>query len=71
MGADGVAIAFVTPEQGDELTAIEAFINQELKEERIEGFQAFQSRAKQTADPEPKKIVPVFGRTIRRYSRRL
>src|SRR6202011_5277449 len=35
MGADGVAIAFVTPDQGDQLTAIEVFINQQLEEDTI------------------------------------
>src|SRR5207245_7495658 len=32
MGADGVAIAFVTPEQGNQLTAIEGFVNQMIPE---------------------------------------
>jgi ATP-dependent RNA helicase DeaD len=73
MGADGSAIAFVTPEQGGELTTIEAFINKQLAEDRIEGFQAYTPRA---AQPEPvleppKPIVPVFGRRSRRYSNRL
>src|SRR5260370_36535222 len=30
MAADGVAVAFVTPEQGEQLTQIEAFINMPL-----------------------------------------
>jgi ATP-dependent RNA helicase DeaD len=73
MGADGVAIAFVTPEQGDLLTAIEAFINKILDEDRIEGFQAYTPRAaKPKAEPEPPKVIlPVFGRRTRRYSNRL
>src|SRR5262249_25044442 len=72
MGADGVAIAFVTPEQGKELTSIEAFINSQIPEERIEGFAAFTPRLKvePTLEP-PKPVVPVFGRSVRRYSRRL
>src|SRR5947209_3463876 len=37
IGADGVAVAFVTPEQGDRLTDIEAFINKEIDREYIEG----------------------------------
>src|SRR5262249_54155885 len=69
MGADGIAIAFVTPEQGKQLTAIEAFINHQLKEERIHGFEAFQPRIVKA--PEKKEYVPVFGDRIRRYSRRL
>jgi ATP-dependent RNA helicase DeaD len=78
MGADGVAIAFVTAEQGEQLTAIEAFINKQLEEDRVEGFQAFTPRSTQTdngqeqSQPEPPKpVVPVFGGRYRRYSRRL
>ena len=41
MGADGRAIAFVTPEQGERLTGIECFINLEIPEDNIEGFQAY------------------------------
>jgi ATP-dependent RNA helicase DeaD len=71
MGADGIAIAFVTPEQGKQLTAIENFINKQLQEDRIDGFQAYTPRIA-LAEPEPPKpIVPVFGRRTRRYSRRL
>jgi ATP-dependent RNA helicase DeaD len=73
MGADGIAIAFVTPEQGKQLTAIEAFINKQLDKDRIEGFQAYAPRIPATpVEPEaPKPVVPVFGRRVRRYSRRL
>lgn len=74
MGADGVAIAFVTREQGEQLTAIEAFINLQLHEDRIPDFQALAPRAKPGAEQqpeEPRKIIPVFGRRGRRYSRRL
>jgi ATP-dependent RNA helicase DeaD len=73
MGADGIAIAFVTPEQGDQLTAIEAFINKQLDKDGIDGFQAFSPRVK-VADlnvEPPKPVIPVFGRRTRRYSRRL
>jgi ATP-dependent RNA helicase DeaD len=73
MGADGIAVAFVTPEQGEQLTAIEAFINLQLTEERLEGFEAFTPRQAQVkATPEePRAVVPVFGRRNRRYSNRL
>jgi ATP-dependent RNA helicase DeaD len=73
MGAQGVAIAFVTVEQGAELTAIESLINKQLIEDRIEGFQAYTPRAaKRAAEPEPPKpAIPVFGRRSRRYSQRL
>ncbi len=73
MGADGVAIAFVTPEQGKQLTAIESYINRQLEEIRIDGFQAFTPRivAAPSKEAPPKPTTPVFGRTVRRYSRRL
>jgi ATP-dependent RNA helicase DeaD len=75
MGADGIAIAFVTPEQGQQLTDIEAFINKQLEEDRLDGFQAYSPKvlkANGEGEPEPPKpIVPVFGRRSRRYSRRL
>jgi ATP-dependent RNA helicase DeaD len=73
MGADGVAIAFVTPEQGKQLTAIEAFINKQLEADRIEGFQAMSPRVQQSsvADEPPRGVIPMFGRRTRRYRRRL
>jgi ATP-dependent RNA helicase DeaD len=71
MGADGVAIAFVTPEQGDQLTDIEMFINLQLHQEQIDGFQAFERRAPKAEPEAPKPIIPVFGRRTRRYSNRL
>ena len=70
MGKDGIAIAFVTPDQGGQLTAIESFINQVIPEDRIEGFEAFTPKPK----PKPEEIkpaVPVFGRRVKRYSNRL
>jgi ATP-dependent RNA helicase DeaD len=72
MGTDGVAIAFVTPEQGEQLTNIELFINKQLEERRIEGFEAYKRRVPKESEPEaPKPTVPVFGRRTRRYSNRL
>src|SRR5207245_5944886 len=66
MGADGVAIAFVTREQGKELTNIENFINTQLKEDYIEGFQASRPRLHEAAEPTPpRQVIPVFGRTTR------
>jgi ATP-dependent RNA helicase DeaD len=73
MGSNGVAIAFVTPEQGELLTNIEMFINKQLEQDRIEGFEAYKPRtpkAEKEAEP-PKPVVPVFGRRTRRYSNRL
>lgn len=73
MGADGVAIAFVTAEQGEQLTSIEAFINKQLTEDRIEGFEAYTPKTVlPKAEPEPPKaVIPMFGRRTRRYSSRL
>lgn len=70
MGADGIAISFVTPEQGKMLSGIEALINRLIHEDRIEGFEAFTPRVKET-DAAPKASRPVFGRTKRKYSNRL
>jgi ATP-dependent RNA helicase DeaD len=44
IGRDGVAISFVTPEQGGHLTQIEMTINRLIDEDRIEGFQAYTPR---------------------------
>jgi ATP-dependent RNA helicase DeaD len=71
IGADGIAIAFVTPEQGDQLTEIERFINRQIDEDRIEGFQAYLPRVKVVEAPGSKPLVPVFGRRVKRYSNRL
>jgi ATP-dependent RNA helicase DeaD len=69
MGKDGAAIAFVTREQGEELTRIEQFINKQIREEKLEGFEAVTPR--ETAPDEPKKYKEVYGDRRRRYSRRL
>jgi ATP-dependent RNA helicase DeaD len=71
MGADGVAIAFVTPEQGEQLTAIESLINKQIEERRVDGFEAYKPRVKEPTPEAPKPVVPVFGRRTRRYSNRL
>jgi len=73
LGADGVAIAFVTPEQGKQLTAIEAFINRQIDADQIEGFEAVRPRAPRSDGPSepPKPVTPVFGRRVKRYSNRL
>ena len=72
IGADGVAVAFVTPEQGDQLTEIERYINKQIEEDQIPGFQTYtpRVRADKTAEA-PKPSVPVFGRRVKRYSNRL
>jgi hypothetical protein len=62
----------VTRDQGRQLTAIETFINLQLREDRIEGFEAFRTRSESTpAESQPAAPAPIFGRTMRRYSRRL
>jgi ATP-dependent RNA helicase DeaD len=74
IGADGIAIAFVTPEQGQHLTEIEIFINKMIPEDRIDGFDAYTPKVvrQQSAPPEPPKVVQkVFGRRTKRYSNRL
>ncbi|HEV2948128.1 MAG TPA: DEAD/DEAH box helicase [Gemmataceae bacterium] len=71
MGADGVAIAFVTSEQGEQLTAIESYINKQIQEDRVEGFQALPPRAAKKESETPRAATPVFGRRTRRYSNRL
>ena len=66
IGADGVAVAFVTPEQGEQLTDIEAFINQEDRagiHRRLPGLHAAHARE----DPkEFKTPTPVFGRRVKK-----
>ena len=71
IGNDGVAISFVTPEQGGLLTEIEKSINKLIEEQRIEGFDAYSPRVKVAEAPKPPP-QPVFGRRPgRRYSNRL
>ena len=71
MGADGIAISFVTPEQGEVLTSIEHLINREIPSDRIEGFEAFTPRVKPSKTDAPKPAAKVFGRGRRKYSNRL
>jgi ATP-dependent RNA helicase DeaD len=72
MGKDGMAISFVTPEQGRLLTNVENVINRVLEVDHIDGFQAYESRAKPEpalAGAEAPKSQPVFGKPSRRYKR--
>jgi ATP-dependent RNA helicase DeaD len=71
LGADGVAVAFVTPEQGEQLTEIERFINKMIDEDQIADFQAYLPRLRVTNSTAPKSAAPVFGRRVKRYSNRL
>jgi ATP-dependent RNA helicase DeaD len=74
IGADGIAILFVTPEQGAELTNIEMFINRMIPEETVEGFAAVKPKATPAVTPETQaeqpKPAPVFGRRTKKYSNR-
>jgi ATP-dependent RNA helicase DeaD len=71
LGADGVAVAFVTPEQGEQLTSIESFINKQIPEDHIADFQAYLPRLRMEKPESSRPTVPVFGRRIKRYSNRL
>jgi ATP-dependent RNA helicase DeaD len=71
LGADGVAVAFVTPEQGEQLTEIERFINKMIDEDQVPDFQAYAPRLRLTKPEAPKSAASVFGRRVKRYSNRL
>ena len=73
IGADGIAILFVTPEQGGALTDIEIFINKMIPEQLVEGFDAYVPRPPKVpqAEAEKKPATPVFGRRRKKYSNRL
>jgi ATP-dependent RNA helicase DeaD len=74
IGADGIAYLFATPEQGEQLTAIETFINKMIPEDHIPGFQAYTPRVVRRAvspDEPPRPYVPVFGRRTKKYSKRV
>jgi len=64
IGKDGVAIAFVTPEQGPILTEIEMIINKLIDEDRIEGFEATAPRARREDPVQPKALVTADGQII-------
>ena len=73
IGADGIAILFVTPDQGGALTDIEIFINKMIPEQLVEGFEAYVPRPPKVpqAEAERKPATPVFGRRRKKYSNRL
>jgi ATP-dependent RNA helicase DeaD len=74
MGADGVAIAFVTPEQGGLLTDIDCFINKEVEPNPDPAYRKFAPLRVVThakAEEPRKPVIPVFGRRTKRYSNRL
>jgi ATP-dependent RNA helicase DeaD len=71
IGADGVALAFVTPEQGEQLTEIERFINKQIDEDQMPDFQAYTPRIRVEIPEAPRAVAPIFGRRVKRYSNRL
>ncbi len=72
IGANGIAIAFISPDQGDRLTSVEMFINQILEKRDIPGFEAVRPRDPVPEKPaEDKPHTPIFGRRVKKYSNRL
>ena len=72
IGKDGVAIAFVTREQGEQLTRIEQFINKEIEAFDIEGFEAVAPKPlPTTAEPRSRTRLPFSVRRTRKHSKRL
>jgi ATP-dependent RNA helicase DeaD len=69
IGADGIAFAFVTPDQGEQLTSIEGYINKQIEEVRLADFQAYEPRLP-VPEAATKPLVPVYGRRTKRYSKR-
>lgn len=53
MGAKGVAITFVTHEEGQQLTNVEKLINLEVRPRNVEGFKPTPPREEKEAAPEP------------------
>ena len=62
IGRDGVAISFVTPEQGGHLTDIEMTINKLIEADRIEGFDSYTPRKKVADPPQPPRDPLAAGR---------
>ena len=64
MGADGSAILFVTPSEGEYLTAIEHFSNQVIERYEIPDFEAFSKR------PPKAEVVSVKAEAFREKKRK-
>jgi len=86
IGKDGIAIAFVEPEEGGHLTDIEIAINRLIEADRIEGFDAYTPRkvfdrparpapvegeVQEESPPDEPAKKAVFGKRVKRYSERL
>ena len=67
MGAKGVAITFVTSEEGKELTNIEKLINREVPVRDVPGFRPTRKAEAVQKEPEPQTIsrlhAPVHSST--------
>jgi superfamily II DNA/RNA helicase len=65
MGAKGVAITFVTPDEGSELTSIEMLINKEIPQREVPGFEFAPAQPRQAESERPaapsRFQEPVFG----------
>jgi len=66
MGARGVAITFVTAEEGKELTNVEKLINREVPQRKVDGFKPRTlepTPSEATAEPPPQSrfSAPVYG----------
>jgi len=71
MGADGVAIAFATPDEGKKLTTIEMLMNSLIEEDHIEGFHTVTPKeVPLEVEPAP-PAPPMFGRRVKKYRRAL
>jgi ATP-dependent RNA helicase DeaD len=71
MGADGVAIAFATPDEGRKLTTIEMLMNSMIEEDHIDGFHTVTPKDPQVEVQPAAPAPPAFGRRVRRYRRAL
>lgn len=59
MGARGVAITFVSREEGKELTAVEALINREVRQREVDGFVSHAPREEEPPRPASRLEAPV------------
>jgi superfamily II DNA/RNA helicase len=59
MGARGVAITFVSREEGKELTAVEALINREVPQRDVGGFVSHAPKEEETPRPASRLEAPV------------
>jgi superfamily II DNA/RNA helicase len=72
MGREGVAFTFVAPEEGGELTRIEARIDKQLKRSEMSDMQLVNEKyTPLTETGEPAKPPPVPGKRAKRYRRGL